>query len=160
MYVSVHAPVGAIIGKLVPNPFLAFILAALSHYLMDLVPHGDKDFFNQLKEWLHVKKYIAVVVADAFFLIITLPIILRFTPDASYWSVVAGIAGSVLPDFANAIGWLSPKKYLKPFFTLHHWVHDIVANKITKYDFPEQISPLLMVELPIYVLALVIFYLL
>jgi hypothetical protein len=160
MYITTHAPVGAIIGKLVPNPFLAFILGILSHYILDIIPHGDKKFINELKEWLGIKKYIAIIVADAFFLIITLLIIIKFTPDQSYWSVTAGIIGSIIPDFANGIGWLVPKRYLKPFFTSHHLIHDVLANKITRYDFPNRGYALFLVEAPIYILALVIFYLL
>jgi hypothetical protein len=84
MYISAHAPVGAIIGKLVPNPWLAFILSIFSHYLLDLIPHGDKSFINELKEWLGIKKYVAVIVTDTFFLLVTILVVLRFTPDQLY----------------------------------------------------------------------------
>jgi hypothetical protein len=65
--------------------------------------------------------------------------------------------GAVIPDFGNAIGWLAGNKYLRPLFTLHHGIHDILANKITTYDFPNKWLALFLVQLPIYFLGLAIF---
>lgn len=41
-----HVVVGMTIGKYVPNPFLAFIFAFLSHFILDFIPHWD----GRLKE--------------------------------------------------------------------------------------------------------------
>lgn len=157
MYVSSHAPIGAIIGKLVPHPMLAFILGILSHYLTDLIPHGDKNIVAELKEWTGVKEYFTYNVADGFFLIVTILVILHYTPETTYWSVTAGVLGAVVPDFANAIGWLSSKRYLKPLFTSHQWVHNTLANKITRFDFPTKWLAFYLAQLPFYIAGLTIF---
>jgi hypothetical protein len=38
---SVHAAIGAAIGRFIPSPALAFAVGLLSHFAGDVVPHHD-----------------------------------------------------------------------------------------------------------------------
>jgi hypothetical protein len=41
MTLTTHATLGAVIGRATGNPVLAFIFGFISHFLIDMVPHGD-----------------------------------------------------------------------------------------------------------------------
>jgi len=52
MILLVHLLLGALIGQKILNPFLAIILAFLSHYFLDLIPHVEYNIKNiKKKQW-------------------------------------------------------------------------------------------------------------
>ena len=42
MFLSNHAAVGALLAVHTDNPASAFVLGYFSHYLLDMIPHGDE----------------------------------------------------------------------------------------------------------------------
>jgi len=87
MMILSHVFVGGVIGQEIPNPYLAFILAFLSHLLIDKIPH----FWPKIKKmeafftWLDV--FISLAVMLAFWFI--------GFHGTGFW---AGIAGSTSLD--------------------------------------------------------------
>lgn len=45
MLLTGHAASATVIARLVPNPFLAFLLGIISHIILDIIPHGDTELF-------------------------------------------------------------------------------------------------------------------
>ncbi len=41
MTLTTHVAIGAGIGVLVGNPELGFVLGLVSHFMVDMIPHGD-----------------------------------------------------------------------------------------------------------------------
>ena len=123
MLISVHATVGAIIGQNVSKPLLAFVLAFISHFLLDLIPHGDKELIKAYRNDFKNKAMLYLIYFD----LITTPILLGllfYTGQITYSTTVLwGIIGGVLPDILVAIHEISDK-----FFTrthkFHNWTHE------------------------------------
>ena len=98
MTLTTHTATGILVTQWTNNPVLGFVVAAISHYLTDALPHGD--------EWVYYrhihnpKDSVALVIAsiDLFVLCAIILAILNYG-EASHLSVViAAILGAVLPD--------------------------------------------------------------
>lgn len=63
MLVTSHALIGAALAKLIPNPWLGYPLALLSHFAADLTPHWD---FRTRKTNRSILNTIIISLADAF----------------------------------------------------------------------------------------------
>lgn len=133
MLLTVHATAGAMIGQQVNNPVLAFILSFVSHFVLDMIPHGDQDWIDEYKgdQRSKVTKIITIVVVDIVILI-TLFVsrfyfLGSFTPNLS---IAMGIIGAILPDFLVGCHELSDRLF-KKFYQFHFWVHDLIKVKPT-----------------------------
>jgi len=82
-----HAIVGATIAIKTGNPFLAFPLAFLSNFILDILPHWNPHLYTELKRDGKVSsKTMKIVFIDAFLaLIIGLFLAFRFYPD---WTMI------------------------------------------------------------------------
>ncbi len=88
-----HAVTGAIIGLVVANPITAVVVALLSHFVLDMMPHfgSDKDFITS-------KKFRIMLVVDALLCVVLVMFLTWQQP--SQWllaAVCAFVATS--PDF-------------------------------------------------------------
>lgn len=92
-----HAVTGAIIGLVVANPITAIVVALLSHFILDMIPHfgSDKDFITS-------KKFRIMLAVDAL-LCVVLVVFLAWQQPAQWLlaAVCAFVATS--PDFL----WIS-----------------------------------------------------
>lgn len=111
MFLAVHAAVGAIAGNAVQSPTAAFALGFVSHFFVDMIPHGDENQYNDYKSGKNVKNALLYVGADA---LATAAIIVMFFVRRDFFSPLAvsmGIIGSLLPDFlVGLVEALKPKK--------------------------------------------------
>lgn len=131
MLLTVHATAGALIGQQLNNPVLAFVLSFVSHFILDLLPHGDQDWIDEYKgdQKAKVKKIISIVAIDIVILLALL--ISRFYYIASFapsLSIAAGILGGILPDFLVGCHELSDRLF-KNFYRFHFLVHDLIKVK-------------------------------
>ncbi len=131
MFLTVHATAGALIGQQLNNPVLAFVLSFVSHFILDLLPHGDQDWIDEYKgdQKAKVKKIISIVAIDIVILLALL--ISRFYYIASFapsLSIAAGILGGILPDFLVGCHELSDRLF-KNFYRFHFLVHDLIKVK-------------------------------
>jgi len=131
MFLTVHATTGALIGQQIKNPFLAFALAFASHFVLDMIPHGDQDWIDEYKgdQRSKVKKIMIIVALDAAVLLGLL--ISRYFYIDSFvpsLNIAAGILGGVLPDLLVACHELSDKLF-KSFYKFHFIMHDLIKVK-------------------------------
>lgn len=131
MFISVHASAGALIGQQVKNPILAFVLAFASHFILDMIPHGDQDWIDEYKdgEQAKVRKIIAIVALDG--VVLAALLISRFFFIDSFMpslNIAAGILGGVLPDLLVACHELSDRLF-KNFYKFHFIMHDLIKVK-------------------------------
>ncbi len=129
MYVTVHSTIGAGLGKFIPNPFLAFIVGALCHFLCDFIPHGDSS--DHLSEAEKKKRMIYVFVFDSFAWIIILGMIFLFAPLANPMSMAMGALGGLFPDLLRVPYLMFQWKPLKTYCAIHDTIH-----KALHYDIP------------------------
>lgn len=130
MLLTVHATAGALIGQQINNPVLAFVLAFISHFILDVIPHGDHDWIEEYKggQKNKARKIVSIVIIDIIVLITLLISKFYFKSFTPNFPIIAGVVGGVLPDFLVGCHELSDKLF-KRFYRLHFVVHDLLKFK-------------------------------
>lgn len=130
MFLTVHAATGIIIGQYVPNPLFAFIIGFVSHYIFDIIPHGDSKAPEKYKNPIHIAfaGIIDLVVLSLFliFLFFNQVELLRL-------NILLAVLGSMLPDILQAFYFVYRKKIFKKLQIFHNFWHDLISHK---YAFP------------------------
>lgn len=135
MTLTTHATLGAVIGHATGNPLLAFIFGFISHFLIDMIPHGDTGIADNYKvKKVRRKQALAYVMVDAVVAILFVLIIANTRDITSVRNFTWGIVGSVLPDLIVGVYELTKTKYLHWFNKLHFYFHDFFVNR--KGDVP------------------------
>lgn len=124
MTLATHTAIGTGIGFFVANPILGFILGFISHFAVDMIPHGDSALADQMRKEKKVKLPVALISLDA--IVAMFLILLAFNLDGRISNVAlsAAIAGSVLPDLLVGIHDVTKTKYLRWFNRMHFFFHD------------------------------------
>lgn len=140
MFQIVHGSVGLLIGSQLGNPWLAFILGALSHFVLDAIPHDAQE----IRAWQDKGDYLKKIALEAmfdlwFFLIIIF--LLQFNNLLDWqWPILAGILGALLPDYLWGLTELLKidNKLTIWYKNLHNGTHAIFHRDIyisAKYTF-------------------------
>ncbi|MBU4347639.1 hypothetical protein KKD19_03500 [Patescibacteria group bacterium] len=154
MFLSVHTAAGIFIGKQIPNPFLAFMVGFFSHFIVDMVPHGD----DELNLWLEkggrrikIRNVVGLDIALSSALVSAAisRVDIRCIP-----SILAAAFGSVLPDL---VWWpwkifeISKEKLLFKFVNFHHNLQEKFKRNVSfKYGFAFQVLTLIGLALLIF----------
>ena len=127
MFLTVHASAGIIIGQQTGNIWLAFLAGFISHFLLDIVPHGDQGLINDRYNTTAEEKKIIrrLGITDTFNTGLMVVIIYLFGLITSPVTVLVAVAGSVLPDYINAFYIFFKLKWLKWYFDFHYYTHYI-----------------------------------
>jgi hypothetical protein len=131
MTLTTHAAIGAAIGTLVGNPLLGFTLGLASHFLVDMIPHGD----NELSDRFHVHKKkkapVAYVTVDYTLSFILTMMLVALRPDGiSNLGFTAAVVGSVLPDLmVGAADLFKKNPLLRAYRKFHFFFHDFFSRK-------------------------------
>lgn len=149
MFITVHAAAATIIGKKVNNSIIAFILGLISHFILDLIPHGDE---NLGKKFLGVNiktredfRILALYGSiDSCFLAMFLIFFFKTFDFATSDNVVWAIIGGILPDILVALHKITNLKILKPIAKIHAYNHGWIIKKI-KGDVPLQYGVLMQI---------------
>lgn len=124
MFLTVHATVGAVLGKATPNPWVAFILGFISHFIVDMIPHGNESVLvSGVTQKDRVRRLLMVVAIDGALVLALLAWWLFVLKVVNPWSVLAGVIGGVLPDALQAPNHLFSKKYLLRYERIHQIFH-------------------------------------
>ena len=116
MLAASHLVAGGVIGSYIGNPFLAFLLGIIIHFVLDAIPH-----FDTIGEGGTSLKEMTLIITD--FLIGLALIIWVIKPDLSIGSpFVWGAIGGMTPDLFDNV----------PFWK--RWFHkNIIGNKIHEF---------------------------
>ncbi|MBU4315530.1 hypothetical protein KJ673_03970 [Patescibacteria group bacterium] len=136
MTLSTHTAVGAVIGISVGNPLLGFIIGFVSHFLLDMIPHGDSKISDNLR--VHKKKKGAFTYGtiDGIIAIYLIMILIHISRSTSELAFTSAIAGSILPDLLVGLHDLTKSKFLKPINDLHFYFHDFFINRYHDIKLP------------------------
>lgn len=130
MFIVTHAAIGALIGEAFPgNPWVAFWVSFVVHFLTDLIPHGDTNLYKGYVNGTKIKKallFIGVDVAATVFFIVYF--FLRVFVDHRL-AIVMGVVGGVLPDVLVAVHEIFHIKYLEWFHRLHFYFHNLINKR-------------------------------
>lgn len=129
MFLSTHATVGALISTITESAPLAFFLGVVSHFLIDMIPHGDTHLHKNYKNGERVRRAIAYVVIDAIVMVgvvLWLTMAVRLgTPRAQ----MAGIIGGLLPDALVGLGEIWHTRWLSSFTRFHFFFHNYFVHR-------------------------------
>ncbi len=161
MFITIHAAAGAIIGKKINHRVWAFVLAFLSHFLLDIIPHGDeileKKFFGIKVNDIAKERLMALYGSvDAVVLALYLIFIFKTYPFAQNDPVNLAIIGAILPDLLVAIYKIKNIKALEWFYLLHSKIHRCITQRI-KYTMPIKIGIILQIAILIFLTSIISF---
>jgi len=135
MILLVHLLLGALIGKHINNLILAIILAFLSHYLLDLLPHIEYPIKNiKEKQWKKALPDFLRIILD--FCIGVVLIFFFATPSTGSGQAIIYICAffAILPDGLTVLGFLFPNKILDFHGYFHRKkIHFLRDKKISKF---------------------------
>lgn len=118
MFLTVHTAVGALIGQQVGSPILAFVLGFISHWLVDVVPHGDENFFADNLEKKVLRKRLLTLASFDFLGIAIMFLFFSSTTDFTT-PMLFGFLGATGPDLLWGITEIAPFK--TPWGLLDKW---------------------------------------
>ena len=120
-----HALLGTLIGKSLNSLFLIAILAFLSHFILDALPHIDTGSFKKKEDY--TRKEWTFVVVDV---ILGLAFVFYFGIKFGLLPVFVGAFFAILPDAIGGASWLF-KWQRKPFFKQFESLHEKIGFKMT-----------------------------
>jgi hypothetical protein len=129
MILTPHMLLGAAIASKIGYAPLAIILAFLSHYLLDIVPHIEYPIKNIQNKWW--AKSLPDFLRVALDFSAGILIIYFF----SGWQIIifAGALFSVLPDAFNLLNYVFPNNFLKNHSNFHEKIHFLKNKKISVF---------------------------
>jgi hypothetical protein len=135
MTLTTHATLGAVIGHTVGTPFLAFIFGFISHFLIDVIPHGDTGLADNYRvRKVKRKTALAYVMVDGIFALFFVLMLANTRNIEMMNAYTWGIVGGVLPDLIVGLYEITKTPLLKWFNTLHFAFHDFFVKR--KGDVP------------------------
>ncbi len=135
MTITTHAAMGAFIGKLTGNPVLAFFIGMASHFLVDMIPHGDSGLADNFRvHKVKRKQAVTYTLIDAIIAIFFILILANTKDINSMRTFTWGIVGAVLPDLIVGIYDVTKSPLLKWFYKMHFYFHDYFLKR--KGDVP------------------------
>ena len=135
MTLTTHATLGAVIGHAVGNPAIAFVGGFISHFLIDMIPHGDTGIADNYRVHKRRRKQaVAYVMVDAVIAIIFVLLLANTRDIESMRAYSWGIVGGVLPDLLVGIYEVTKTRLLRWFNTFHFFFHDYFVKR--KGDVP------------------------
>jgi len=127
MFLTVHSTVGVIIGQTTGNIWLAFLAGFISHFLLDIIPHGDTELAGENAAF--AKKDVDKIKKLALIDLLTMSALLSALYLAGLITspipVLFAIAGAIIPDFIQGVYILTKTPLLKKYFDIHYKLHFI-----------------------------------
>ncbi|MEK7067456.1 MAG: hypothetical protein AAB956_00480 [Patescibacteria group bacterium] len=130
MFLTIHSTLGVVIGQYAPNPIWAFFVGLFSHYIFDIIPHGDEVKLGKLS--LAGMAWAAII--DQAILLLNFMLLAYFkTADIFTPLVIAAVIGAILPDWLMAVHRLCEewnnrfaralRRLLDPLQNFHYYLH-------------------------------------
>lgn len=150
MYLTTHAAVGILISQSVHTPWEAFGLSFASHFVLDMIPHGDEN----VETWARQKgkRALFVAVTDVALLSLFLASLYATNNLTKIALIQAGIIGSILPDLIAIVfpvihqytswfflvrlinrlqHWLQIHQLWRAHNWMHHFTHRVIHKQIS-----------------------------
>lgn len=126
MFLTVHATSGMLIGQNTNSVWLAFVLGFISHFILDMIPHGDQELGS--KKETHKEKLLVLLkvgIADSLIMMTTVGYLLYTNQSLQTPYVIFGAIGALLPDAINSISVFFKPKFLNGYRSVHVKLHYI-----------------------------------
>jgi hypothetical protein len=131
MFYLIHAVIGCLIGNYINSVLLVVILAVISHFVLDIIPHWDGFYDKILFETTgHVnitKKMLYVEIFDCLIALAFIVYFMILTPSRDLIIFIGAIA-SLSPDIIK-LGFFTPLKNYK-FYMNYLQFHSKIQKEI------------------------------
>lgn len=130
MFITPHTAVALWLSTKTGNPYLGLVYGLFSHFIIDIIPHGDEKMGYHIEDKNKKRKYILKIgLVD-----ISLASILMFLvwSKTDIWSVVAfwAVAGAWAPDGVWLLASAIEHKLIKKLANFHHTTHHLLNKGI------------------------------
>ena len=128
MFLTTHTSLALFISTKIMNPFLGFILGFISHFLIDIIPHGDENIGIKSSKLAKKERFIFLGFIGFFDLLLAIILVYFFLKFSKINNIIvfATVIGSWLPD----ILWMSIDffnlKFLNWFLKFHKYMHTLI----------------------------------
>lgn len=121
-----HLLLGALIGQKISIPLLAAILALLSHYFLDFIPHTEYPIENiKNKNWRKIAPDITIIVFD-----LVSAILLIYLLSENSLIIYICATAAVSPDLLYILSPQAEKnRFLRAHSYFHHKIIHFLENK-------------------------------
>lgn len=131
MYLTVHGAAALAVAQAVPNPFLAFVLALATHFILDFIPHGDEHLIQKhFSRGQTLRRLMGTAMVDGILLVGFVAIYVWTTPLLNLPVVFFSLAGAMLPDLLQGLYFVSLAPWLKPINTWHNQLHNATRHPL------------------------------
>lgn len=103
MILSVHLIIGAAIANKIHNKFIAYPLAFLSHFVLDMIPHHDYDATGHFHGWKSLKFWLFILKVELDFAIGLWLILLIAGNQNNFTQILIGAFLGTLPDLLSGV---------------------------------------------------------
>ncbi len=137
MTLLVHTAVATIIGeRLSNNPVIALVAGGVSHFLLDMIPHGDSHVYARFKRKEKVKQAIAIVILDSSATILFILFLFNTQIFVSRLSVSLAILGAILPDALIGLAEIYKPHWLVRYHAFHFYMHNFLVHRL-RFEWPQ-----------------------
>jgi hypothetical protein len=131
MFLTVHSAAGIAIAQYTGNPLLAFSLGFISHFILDMIPHGDQELADNNQDAFAIsaktKKLLFFMgVTDGLIAVGLTVTLIALGLVANPLVAICAVAGAMAPDAINALSIFFDPKWLRPYRAVHHKLHFIL----------------------------------
>lgn len=126
--IAPHFFAGAAIATLTSNPFVAFLMGFVLHFLLDALPHTDPGLFNTKKKW-PVWLYVYVAIELSLTILV---FVLLFYKRSDFTIISLGALGNIFPDILENMPIDGFKKL--PIIKQLSWFHNAIHFSLQKKD--------------------------
>lgn len=132
MFLTVHGAAALVIARTFPNPLIAFLLSLGSHFILDIVPHGDEFITDETKfsRSQALRRLFGAALFDALILLFFILIYIATTPSLSITPIIYALLGALLPDAMQAIALFVNWSWLKRYAKFHSHLHNLTRHKM------------------------------
>ncbi len=138
MILITHAVVGAALSRITGNPMSSFMLAVVSHYILDAVPHYDyvdQDFVANPRS-RRSRMIFKFIMLDGV-LGVFLPLwFFGWSDIFGFLNIFLAIVGAMLPDAFSGVHLYLPNRITPLLNRFHVGVHYLFINKLYLQSFP------------------------
>jgi hypothetical protein len=145
MFATVHTASALLIASKTSNPWWIFFIGLISHFILDFIPHGDRNLdnglYNDQEKRSTIIRLIWITLSDLFISLILSIYYLIYTNFTNWQAVIFAVFVVLFPDLfmgLSKIIYAAKKENIKNIFIKiilivygwHKRIHDFLPNKM------------------------------
>lgn len=101
MFITPHTSAALWISTRVTDPLLAFFFGVVSHFMLDMIPHGDEQLADHKKGKREKLVYLMkVAFVDTALAVLLIYFFISYGPEVNHYVLFSAVFGTWLPDLA------------------------------------------------------------